>query len=126
MAQQLRSCEAGDGASPDDQIAGCTAVIRSGIANDKELAALFNYRGVAYKAKGDLDHAIADYTEAIRLDPNYAPRPTTAAASPTRRKAMSTRRSRITIRRSGSIPIRRRPSTTAATPISRSRATTAP
>jgi tetratricopeptide (TPR) repeat protein len=73
MAQQLRSCEAGDGASPDDQIAGCTAVIRSGIPNDKELAALFNYRGVAYKAKGDLDHAIADYTEAIRLDPNYAP-----------------------------------------------------
>jgi tetratricopeptide (TPR) repeat protein len=73
MAQQLRSCEAGDGASPDDQIAGCTAVIRAGIASDKELAALFNYRGVAYKAKGDLDHAIADYTEAIRLDPNYAP-----------------------------------------------------
>ena len=73
MAQQLRSCEAGDGASPDDQIAGCTAVIQSGIPNDKELAALFNYRGVAHKAKGDLDHAIADYTEAIRRDPNYAP-----------------------------------------------------
>jgi tetratricopeptide (TPR) repeat protein len=72
MAQQLRSCEAGDGASPDDQIAACTAVIRSGIPNDKELAALFNYRGVAYKAKGDLDNAIADYTEAIRRDPDYA------------------------------------------------------
>jgi tetratricopeptide (TPR) repeat protein len=72
MAQQLRSCEGGDGAAPDDQIAGCTAVIRSGIPTDKELAALFNYRGVAYKAKGDLDHAIADYTEAIRRDPNYA------------------------------------------------------
>jgi tetratricopeptide (TPR) repeat protein len=71
-AQQLRSCEGGDGASPDDQIAGCTAVIRSGIPSDKELAALFNYRGVAYKAKGDLDHAIADYTEAIRRDPDYA------------------------------------------------------
>jgi Trypsin-like peptidase domain len=40
MAQQLRLCEGGDGASPDDQIAGCTAVIRSGIPNDKELAAL--------------------------------------------------------------------------------------
>ena len=72
MAQQLRWCEGGDGASPDDQIAGCTAVIRSGIPNDKELAALFNYRGVAYKAKGDLDHAIADYTEAIRRDPDHA------------------------------------------------------
>jgi tetratricopeptide (TPR) repeat protein len=72
MAQQLRLCEGGDGASSDDQIAGCTAVIRSGVPNDKELAALLNYRGVAYKAKGDLDHAIADYTEAIRRDPDYA------------------------------------------------------
>jgi tetratricopeptide (TPR) repeat protein len=72
MAQQLRWCEGSDGASPDDQIAGCTAVISSGIPNDKELAALFNFRGVAYKAKGDLDHAIADYTEAIQRDPNYA------------------------------------------------------
>jgi tetratricopeptide (TPR) repeat protein len=71
-AQQLRWCEGGDGVSPDDQIAACTAVMGSGIPNDKELAALFNYRGVAYKAKGDLDHAIADYTEAIRRDPDYA------------------------------------------------------
>jgi tetratricopeptide (TPR) repeat protein len=71
-AQQLRWCEGSDGVSTDDQIAACTAVIGSGIPNDKELAALFNYRGVAYKAKGDLDHAIADYTEAIRRDPDYA------------------------------------------------------
>jgi tetratricopeptide (TPR) repeat protein len=71
-AQQLRSCEGNGGVSTDDQIAACTAVIDSGIPNDKELAALFNYRGVAYKAKGDLDHAIADYTEAIRRDPGYA------------------------------------------------------
>jgi len=30
-------------------------------------------RGVAYAFKGDLDHAIVDYDQAIRLDPNYAP-----------------------------------------------------
>jgi tetratricopeptide (TPR) repeat protein len=71
-AQQLRSCEGSGGVSTDDQIAACTAVIGSGIPNDQELAALFNYRGVAYKAKGDLDHAIADYTEAIRRDPSFA------------------------------------------------------
>ena len=29
-------------------------------------------RGMAYQAKGELDKAIADYTEAIRLDPKYA------------------------------------------------------
>jgi tetratricopeptide (TPR) repeat protein len=31
-----------------------------------------NNRGVAYYGKGDLDKAIADYAEAIRLDPKYA------------------------------------------------------
>jgi len=31
-------------------------------------------RGDSYAEKGDYDKAIADYTEAIRLDPKYAPR----------------------------------------------------
>src|SRR5260221_8901277 len=30
------------------------------------------FRSNAYDDKGDHDHAIADYTQAIRLDPNYA------------------------------------------------------
>jgi tetratricopeptide (TPR) repeat protein len=29
-------------------------------------------RGVAYKDKGEHDKAVADYTQALRLDPNYA------------------------------------------------------
>ena len=33
--------------------------------------AYFN-RGIAHRAKGDLDGALADYTEAIRLKPDYA------------------------------------------------------
>ena len=32
----------------------------------------YNNRGNAYQAKGDYDRAIADYTEAIRLDPKFA------------------------------------------------------
>src|SRR4029077_15426223 len=35
------------------------------------LAELHYNRGLTYKAEDDYDHAIADYTEAIRLDPNY-------------------------------------------------------
>jgi tetratricopeptide (TPR) repeat protein len=34
---------------------------------------LHNSRGATWREKGDLDRAIADYTEAIRLNPNYAP-----------------------------------------------------
>ena len=32
----------------------------------------FNNRGTIYKEKGDLDRAIADFSEAIRLDPKFA------------------------------------------------------
>ena len=35
-------------------------------------AAAYNSRGIAYYNKGDNDRAIADYNEALRLDPNYA------------------------------------------------------
>ena len=32
----------------------------------------YDNRGLIWQEKGDLDKAIADYTEAIRLDPKYA------------------------------------------------------
>src|SRR5438876_991671 len=32
----------------------------------------FLYRGLAFSASGDIDHAIADYSAAIRLNPNAA------------------------------------------------------
>ena len=32
----------------------------------------FYDRGLAYESKGDHDKAIADHTEAIRLDPKFA------------------------------------------------------
>jgi hypothetical protein len=39
-------------------------------------------RGNSYREKGNLDRAIADYSEAIRLEPAVLPSPTTTAASP--------------------------------------------
>ncbi len=55
-----------------EQIAGCTSAIDSGKFPAIGVAAAHNDRGNAYQAKGDLDRAIADYDETIRLAPNIA------------------------------------------------------
>jgi lipoprotein NlpI len=62
-------CESDD---PDRNIAGCTRIIQGRGETAKNRAIAYYNRGVAYHDKGDLDRAIADYTEAIRLDPKYA------------------------------------------------------
>jgi lipoprotein NlpI len=74
LAQQLpqRSwqriwCE-GIESNTDQRITGCTALIQSGGSNQGELAAEHFFRGFAYAGKADYDRAIADYSEAIRLN----------------------------------------------------------
>ncbi len=42
------------------------------IMSDSKDAPAYNNRGNARRAKGDLDGAIADFTEALRLDPSLA------------------------------------------------------
>ena len=57
---------------PAAVIAACTRLIDSGQFTSHNLA-IFHYdRGIAHKNKKDFDQALADYSEAIRLDPNYA------------------------------------------------------
>src|SRR6266436_9854717 len=46
---------------PDIAADGCTAVIRSGNREPRELAVAFAHRGSAYRARGDLDGALSDY-----------------------------------------------------------------
>jgi lipoprotein NlpI len=57
----------------DQQITNCTNAIRSGKYSGAHLAGAYYNRGIAYyRGKGDLDRAIGDYDEAIRLDPSKA------------------------------------------------------
>jgi tetratricopeptide (TPR) repeat protein len=68
--EQIDQCEnKGNVYSPELTLSACSAVIESG---GWRVKAAHNNRGNAYFAKKDYAPAIADYTEAIRLDPKYA------------------------------------------------------
>lgn len=55
----------------DKGIAGCTKIAEhQGVPASDRAIAYFD-RGVDYYAKNDLDHAIADWSEAIKLNPDY-------------------------------------------------------
>ena len=58
--------------NPDARIAACTQGINSGKLTGPQQAIGYSNRGVAYRQKGDGDRAIADFNEAIRLDPSFA------------------------------------------------------
>ena len=72
-AQSLEQNAAGcrDG-GPVTAIRSCTALIQSGREKDQDLASDFDNRGVAYKAIGKYDLALADYQKAIALSPDAA------------------------------------------------------
>jgi len=70
--QQRNWCAGRDGASPDQRISGCTAVIQSGGESSKQLARTFRTRGTIYFYKNDFERAIQDYSQAIKLDPQYS------------------------------------------------------
>ena len=61
--------------SPQDPAAAivdCTQSINSGKWKGRHLAAFYSNRAAAYHEQGDIDRAIADLNEAIRLDPKLA------------------------------------------------------
>jgi lipoprotein NlpI len=56
----------------DDRIVACTSAITSRKLSPANLSITFNSRGIAWHDKGDNDRAIADFNEAIRLNPKDA------------------------------------------------------
>lgn len=67
--QEYDRCAGNVSATTDQRISGCTAVIRSGKFQGKDLAWAYNNRGGRYNDKADYDRAIADYDQSLRLDP---------------------------------------------------------
>ncbi len=57
---------------PEVSISVCSAIITSGRAKGRELAAAHTERGVAYVALLDYDRAISDFGEAIRIDATFS------------------------------------------------------
>lgn len=63
----------GTGSSTDFavRVAACTRQIQPGRRQGHNLAITYLNRGNPYKANSAYDQAIADYNEAIRLDPRF-------------------------------------------------------
>src|SRR5262245_42166242 len=60
-----------DGADPSARADACTRIARTGKYRGSNLAAVYNNRGIANRRQNELTRAHADYTEAIRLNPQY-------------------------------------------------------
>ncbi len=70
--QNARWCRGEDGATLEQTISGCTAVIDRRSDTPQQVALAYSLRGGAIYYKGDPVRAIADYDEAIKLDPTFA------------------------------------------------------
>src|SRR5260221_10967003 len=60
-----------DDVPPEDTISACTRRIESGRLKEGDLAYSYYNRANKWKAKSELDKAIADYNDAIKIAPNY-------------------------------------------------------
>jgi tetratricopeptide (TPR) repeat protein len=69
IADDLQKCHDESG---DSAIAACTRAIETAKLSKRYKAVAYTSRGVEWRTKGQLDRAIADHTQAIKLDPNLS------------------------------------------------------
>ena len=69
-ADDLADCN--QSANEQRTIKGCTNLIKSKRLDKQNLAFAYSNRGEAYWKKGEHDRAIADYDEAIKINPKFA------------------------------------------------------
>jgi tetratricopeptide (TPR) repeat protein len=72
LSPHWQACTGNPGIDWDQQIKSCTALIKSEKELKENVAIAFYNRALAYENKKDYTRAIADYDEAIRLNPNHA------------------------------------------------------
>jgi tetratricopeptide (TPR) repeat protein len=72
LSSHWQACTGNPGIDWDTQIRSCTALILSGTELKENVAIAFYNRALAYENKEKYELAIADYSEAIRLNPNDA------------------------------------------------------
>ncbi len=71
LAEEAALCR-DETAHAEVRVGACTRLIRWGDRGDRSLAAAFHARGLAYDALGEHGNAVADFSEAIRLNPGNA------------------------------------------------------
>ena len=71
VAQDMtwKECELAD-RNPDRSIAACSKLLNRALSSVR--AAAFHNRGLAWAAKGNLDQAVSDISQGIRIDPQRA------------------------------------------------------
>jgi tetratricopeptide (TPR) repeat protein len=72
QVQQLHALCGNPTATSDERISACSQLIQSGWDSDRNLAVSYFNRGAAQEKKGDLDRAIADFNQALQIQPSYA------------------------------------------------------
>jgi tetratricopeptide (TPR) repeat protein len=64
--------DTGEAFAPEEQVAACTALLAAGGLLEEDRPYVVAMRGWSYHKLGDLEHALADYSEKVRLQPEAA------------------------------------------------------